>query len=121
MVDRIKVLCKRHGITIAALEKQLGFANGSIAKTDEKTQSGRIKAIADYFGVSMEYLMTGKDSSKKYYFDDATAEKAQELFENTKLRILFDAAKGSRPEDLQMAADLLKLGNCETRSARTQF
>ena len=47
-------------------------------------------------------------SGKKYYFDDATAEKAQELFENTKLRILFDAAKGSRPEDLQMAADLLK-------------
>lgn len=106
MVDRIRKLCKMHGMTLASLEKELGFANGSIVKTDEKTQSGRIKAIADYFGVSMEYILTG-GSDHKYYFDDATAEKAQELFENPNMRILFDAARDSKPEDLQMAADLL--------------
>ena len=73
MVERIKALCKKNGISIAALEKQLGFANGSIVKTDEKTQSGRIQAIANYFHVSMEYLMTGEEESQKYYFDDETA------------------------------------------------
>ena len=106
MVDRIRELCKRHNMSLKALEKELGFANGSIAKTDEKTQSGRIKAIADYFGVSMEYILTG-ETGQKYYFDDDTAEKAQELFENPGMRILFDAARDSRPEDLQMAADFL--------------
>jgi len=106
MVNRIRKLCKMHGLTLASLEKELGFANGSIVKTDEKTQSGRIKAIADYFGVSMEYILTG-ESGQKYYFDDETAEKAQELFENPNMRILFDAARDSKPEDLQMAADLL--------------
>lgn len=42
------------------------------------------------------------------YYDDETAEMAQELFDNKDLRLLFDAAKDCRPEDLQMAADLLK-------------
>ena len=43
-----------------------------------------------------------------YYDDDETAEIAQELYENEDMRLLFDAAKDSRPEDLKMAADLLK-------------
>lgn len=73
----------------------------------------KLEKIADALGVSLEYLRTGKDtekestSGKKYYFDDATAEKAQELFDNPGMRILFDAARDSKPEDLQMAADLL--------------
>lgn len=60
MVDRIRRLCKTQKMTLASLEKELGFANGSLAKTDEKTQSGRILAIARFFGVSMEYIMTGQ-------------------------------------------------------------
>lgn len=74
----------------------------------------KLQKIADFLGVSLEYLQTGKDSEKesdsgkKYYFSDKTAEVAQELFENSEMRLLFDAAKDSKPEDLKMAADLLK-------------
>lgn len=73
-----------------------------------------LSIIANYLGVSMEYLMTGQESEKeseegnKYYFSDETAEMAQELFENSDMRILFDAAKDSKPQDLKMAADFLK-------------
>ena len=49
---------------------------------------------------------TGSQSS--YYTDPETAQLAQELFEDKDLRVLFDAARGSKPEDLQMAADFLK-------------
>lgn len=60
--DRIKDLCKGRGITIARLEKELGFANGTIASTKSNNmRSDRLMAIANYFGVSMNYLMTGKD------------------------------------------------------------
>lgn len=37
-----------------------------------------------------------------------TAEIAQQLFEDKDLRVLFDAARDSSPEDLQMAAELLR-------------
>lgn len=63
MVDRIRGLCERKGTNLAALEKTLGFANGSLAKSDCKIQSIRLKSIANYFGVSMEYLLTGKNET----------------------------------------------------------
>lgn len=62
MVKKIKDLCASRGIRIANLEKILGFANGSLAKSDEKIQAGRLLAVAKYFGVTMEYLM-GEDDS----------------------------------------------------------
>lgn len=43
-----------------------------------------------------------------HYLNPETAKVAQELFDDPNLRVLFDAAKNSRPEDLRMAADLLK-------------
>lgn len=52
------------------------------------------------------------DSQEKetsgYYVNQATLKTAQDIFENPNLKILFDAAKGSAPEDLKMAAELLK-------------
>lgn len=61
MVERIKELCKSHKTNFSKLEQELGFANGSLVKSDGKIQSQRLKAIADYFHVSMEYLLTGKE------------------------------------------------------------
>ena len=66
-------------------------------------KTDKLQKIADCLGVSLDYLSTGHN----YYYSDETAAKAQELFENPSMRILFDAARGSKPEDLQMAADLL--------------
>lgn len=57
MVQRIRDLCATREIKIANLEKILGFANGSIAKSDKKIQACRLLAIAKYFNVTMEYLM----------------------------------------------------------------
>ena len=114
MVERIKELCSARGIKISNLETALGFANGSLSKTSEKTEFGRIKKIADYFGVSIEYLTEGKDTEKestngrKYYFDDETAEFAEEMFQNRELRALFDAARGMDSKDVELAAQMLR-------------
>ena len=65
---------------------------------------GKIQMIADYFGIGKSALL---DAEPKYYFDERAAEAAQEIFENPNMRILFDAARGCKASDLQMAADLL--------------
>ena len=62
MLKRIKWLCDQAGISLSALEKELGFGNGSIAKTDEKTQCGRVYAIAKRFDVTVEWLITGESA-----------------------------------------------------------
>lgn len=100
---------------------QVSKSTGINRSTFSDWKSGRsvpkqekLQKIADYFDVPIEYLMTGKfeakesTTGKKWYFDDATAEMAQDLFTNPGQRILFSASRGARPEDLQMAADLLQ-------------
>lgn len=69
-----------------------------------------IQKLADLFGIQKSNLIDVPQNvhDNEYYLDPETARKAQEIFSDKDLRILFDAARGSRPEDLQMAADLLK-------------
>lgn len=104
------------GVNDFAVSKATGIAPATMSdwkngRTEPKID--KLQKIAEYFNVSTEYLITGKDTEKvsdsgeKYYFSNETAEMAQELFENKDIRMLFDAARDSKPEDLRMAADLL--------------
>lgn len=62
--ERIEELRKSKKISQGKLEKELGFSNGSISKWKTSTpNSERLQKLADYFGVSSEYLMTGKESA----------------------------------------------------------
>ena len=62
----------------------------------------KIKKIADYFNVSVDYLMTGNESdSEKYYLNNETAQVAQEIFENKELKALFDVQRDMEPDDLK--------------------
>jgi transcriptional regulator with XRE-family HTH domain len=56
----IKQLCKEKNLSIAQLESELEFGNGSIAKSKGNMSADRMYQIAKYFKVPMEYLMTGK-------------------------------------------------------------
>lgn len=60
--ERIQSLCKKSGITSKSLEEHLGFGKGYISKIDKAAPNlSKIKPIADYFGVTVDYLMTGKN------------------------------------------------------------
>ncbi len=66
MYDRIKTLCKQKGVTITGTEKELGFARGSLCKVDtNKPSMERVNKLAEYFGVSVDYLMTGETPAEK--------------------------------------------------------
>lgn len=57
----IQKLCKEKEISLRFLEKELGYSNGSLSKA-KVISSDRILEISKYFGVSMEYIMTGQDN-----------------------------------------------------------
>lgn len=60
--ERIEKLRKEKKISQGKLEKELGFSNGSISKWRTSTPNPeRLQKLATYFGVSIEYLMTGVD------------------------------------------------------------
>ncbi|QLQ50932.1 helix-turn-helix transcriptional regulator [Lactiplantibacillus plantarum] len=65
---KIKDLALSEHITIAELERTLGFANGSISKWDKQSPSAdRLQKVANYFDVSADYLLGNTD--KKHYYD----------------------------------------------------
>ena len=122
--ERIKELCNKKGIAQTALEKELGFGRGSIGKLrNGNTTVERLQKIADYFGVTVDYLMTGKESDESessiliesnapYYIDDETAKTAQEIYDNDK--ILFDVYKTADKDRLvQYAKKLAELRRLE--------
>lgn len=62
MKERIKELCRINGISMNKLEDTLSFGKGYISKLGESTpNAAKIKKIADYFGVTVDYLMTGEE------------------------------------------------------------
>ena len=64
MYERIKKLCKQKGISVNKLEQDLEIAKGSLCKmTTSKPSAARAQKIAGYFGVSVDYLMTGKENN----------------------------------------------------------
>lgn len=112
MYEIFEQLLASYGISAYKFCKDTGISQSTISTWKKKRNliSGELaKEIADYFHVSLEYLMTGEenDSGDKYYLNDETAAMAQKLFENRDLRILFDAAQDAAPEDLKTTYDIL--------------
>lgn len=63
LYTRIKELCDKKGITIAELERKLGFGNSSIKKWQNVSSPSidKIVKIAGYFDVSIDYLLGRSD------------------------------------------------------------
>ena len=60
--ERIENLRRLKGISQGKLEKELGFSNGSISKwKNSMPTSERLQKVADYFGVTTSYLLTGTE------------------------------------------------------------
>lgn len=60
--DRVKELAQQKGISLPALESELGFGNSTIVKWDKSTPNAeKLNAVAQYFGVSMDYLLNGAE------------------------------------------------------------
>jgi transcriptional regulator with XRE-family HTH domain len=80
--DRIKELCDKNGIAVTALETQLGFGRGSIGKmrTAKSVSADRVKKIADYFGVPIDYLVNGKETLYEIAVHKVRQEKFVDMF-----------------------------------------
>lgn len=109
--ERIRQRRIELGLTQMELSLRMGYTSKAaickVEKNGNNITTDRISKFAKALGVTESYLM-GWEESGDYYTKEDTAEMAQKLFEDSNYRILFDAAKDSRPEDIQMAADLLK-------------
>ena len=110
LLDRVKELCRLKGISQGRMEKEIGISNGASSKWKTSSPSLDIlKKLSEYFGVSVDYLMTGKEKAggETYYFNEETKKIAQKVFENKSLRMLMDSAQDATPEDIETVHSML--------------
>lgn len=63
LYEKIKFLADRQKISIRRLEENLGYGNGTIRRWEKQTPGvDKIQRVADYFGVSVDYLLGRKES-----------------------------------------------------------
>lgn len=62
MVERISALIKQNGLSLNAVEKQLGFGNGAIKRFDTNSPSiDKISSLAIFLNTSIDYLVFGEE------------------------------------------------------------
>ena len=109
MKERVKALCKRKGVALTQVERDLGFAKGYLSKLGTTIPNGsKLQLLADYFGVSVEYLMTGQEPDTPYYLNDDARELAEFLFHNPEYKVLFDASRKVKKEDVEFIRQLIE-------------
>ena len=111
MYEVFERLLQEFGVTTADVCKATGIGQSTMSNWKNRhnlLSAKNAQLIADYFQVSVDYLMTGKErEGDKYYINDETATIAQKIFKNKELRVLFDAAQDAQPEDLDTVYQML--------------
>ncbi len=73
LLQRIKNLCNEKGLTIAELERILGFGNNIISKWDKSVpRSDKLEKLADYFNVTTDYLLGRTENKRGIALSDDT-------------------------------------------------
>lgn len=118
--ERLKKLCDDQGISINTLEERIGISKNGLYAWKKKVPGGNnLQLVADYFNVSVDYLLGRTD--KKYY--DLTKKEKTDIGQeveamlngmNTSSEINFygepmtDEAKEKLAVALQVALELSK-------------
>lgn len=103
-IEKIKQLCEKKGISVNTLESESGIGRGNIGRWEKYTPGvDKVKAVADYFGVTVDYLLT----------DEKELDEKEEVLErafndNPDMRILFKVSEKCSPAEIKTAIRLIQ-------------
>lgn len=112
MYEIFAKLLEKKGLKAADVTRATGIKSPVFSewkKGKSKPNIEKMIKIANFLGVSVEYLTTGKEKEggETYYLNEETSKMAQDIFENKELRLLFDTARDAEPEDLKAVHTML--------------
>ena len=95
------------------LAEYVGVSQAAVSSwcSGQKTpRMNKIDKICEFLDVKRSAILgTGVVTPEKHHHIDSETEQiAQSIYEDSDLRLLFDAAKGSDPDNLKLAAEMLK-------------
>lgn len=108
--EKIKELCRKQGISLNTLEERLGYSRNTLYRYKTQTPSSeRVSEIADYFGVSTDYLL-GRTDNPRIASDVVTAADGREVdLSNLRERVVMFDGKPLSDTDVEKIAQIIKL------------
>ena len=108
-----KELCDERGIKPGPAAEACGInrSNVSLWKSRGYTPRGeKLQAIADYFGVSTDYLLGKKEQKEKPLIngDEGLTEYLEELRTRPEMKMLFKLTKGATKADVEKAVKIIE-------------
>ncbi|MFS5062622.1 helix-turn-helix transcriptional regulator [Streptococcus agalactiae] len=64
LIDRIRELSNKKGMSLNDLEDTLGYSRNSLYSLNKNSKMGKPKEIAQYFNVSLDYLLGLTDNPR---------------------------------------------------------
>ena len=107
--DMLKYLRMRENLSQAELADKLGTAKSTISMYEVGQRSPDIETlelIADFFNVDMNFLL-GREIEDGYYINVDAREFAQFLYENPDYKVLFDASRNVKKDDIEFVKQML--------------
>lgn len=120
LYNTINEICKERNISITKMCKEADVSRGSLTDLKsgriQKLSTDTISKIAEYFGVSVDYLLSGEDNNSilveahntPIYLDEETRDIIDSLRTRPEMKILFSVSKNVTKEDIEATVELLK-------------
>lgn len=103
-----------NGYTQADMARKMGVSTATTAKWctgQTMPRVDKIQTICSWLGVAKSDLLEESNEEQEerpaYYFDPEVREMAQFLFENPEYRILFDASRKVKKEDIEFVKKMV--------------
>lgn len=107
----LKKYMELNGKTQIDLINDLGFNKSAVSTWCNGTRLPRmdkVDALARYFGINRSDLIEEKESNdESYYLNDDAKELAQFMFDNPEYKVLFDASRKVKKEDIEFVKQML--------------
>ena len=108
---RIREQC---GLTQQQMADKIGVSRSTIGMYENGEREPNfetLELIADTFNVDMNYLLGKKSSTEviptAYYLNDDAKDMAQFLYENPDYKVLFDASRKVKKEDIAFVKEMI--------------
>ena len=91
MYEVFEQLLQKNGVTSYKVAKEAGVTQTALSnwKSGRSTPTTKtLQKIADYFGVTIDYLMTGKEAEKETPLTSRDERDIEKILENTKEQLL---------------------------------
>ena len=105
LYERIESLCKSEGITMTEMCRRAKVPRGNLTDLNKGRQKSlapkNLQKIADYFNVSVDYLLTGIKKEPTISEDDELNEYLELLRSRPECRVLLNTVKGATKAEVE--------------------